>query len=144
MPLLGEIVRMNLQLWDGAPNKFVRAFVYDSAGNAFFAYPFVELSHIGNGLYINNEIPFPPGTPQLKMSYVVYDDAGYTIESRKYSRSADVFDLDNPNKILIVNESNIVGTLISGSLVGQLLESKDDILPGHNGVDGIVQGDLLC
>jgi hypothetical protein len=124
LPQVGEITRLNLQIYDGNPYKFVRAFVFDASGAPFYLYPYVNLTHVGNGLYINNQIPFPPGTPQLKISYTVFDDAQYTVVSRKYSDAIDVFDLTNPNTVTIVNQSNIVGTIMEGTLIGSITDPE--------------------
>lgn len=151
MPLVGEIIRLNIQLWDPNPGKFIRASLFDASGSPLINFPTVLMIHLSNGFYYNNQVPFPPGTPEVKVTYEVFDDALFSSVSRKYSNSADAFDLSTPDKILIVNESNIVGTMLGGSLVGlvvepdpilvgQLLENNDDPVPGSSQDDGYVVG----
>lgn len=113
------------------------------------------------------------GTPQVKVSYTVYNDALYQQISRKHSDAVDVFDLSSPDEILIVNQSTLTGTIADGSLVGsilqdtsvvgslvdgsiqgileekdsfvgELLENNDDLVPGSNSTDGTIQGEVLC
>lgn len=170
MPSVGGTTYLNCQLFDGATNKFVRAYLFDAVGLPLVVNPQVNLSHIGNGLY-TAQVPFPGGTPEIKASYSVFDDAGYTRISRKHSDAIDVFEITPP--VIVINQEGLIGTLQDGSLVGlfvepdsivgqlvggslagnfehadtfvgQLLESNDDLIPGKNPSNDGIEGQILC
>lgn len=85
-----EPILLNLQLWDGNPNKFVKAFLTNPSGAAYGS-P-VNLISVGNGLYLNNSLNMPT-LQALFVTYIVYTDAGYSIEDSAYTFGRDSFEL---------------------------------------------------
>ncbi len=121
MPKLGDPVRLNLQLFDGATDKFVRAWVLDDSGALLPGTP-VALSHQGYGLYANKSIAMP-STPQLKAVYRVYLDADFAEPSPIHSDAIDVFDLEIATQLA----TEIVG-YIDGDIVLQGYVEMNDIV----------------
>ena len=89
MPKVGTPIYLDLKLQDGNTGKFVRAFVRDVSGTPIAGSPAL-LTHIGEGRYINNSL-IMPDTPEVKASYIVYDDALFAVESSIYVHGADIF-----------------------------------------------------
>jgi len=73
---IGDKVPAQIQLFDGATNKYVRAWVRD-ANNVLVGGAPINLTHISNGLYSNLSLSVPP-TYFLTIQYIVYEDSGYT------------------------------------------------------------------
>lgn len=84
---VGEKVPTALQLADGAPNKYVRAWVYGAAGNLVQG-P-LALTHVADGLYITQAVTMP-NEPFLAVKYRVYDDPAFTTLSIDHSDSLDM------------------------------------------------------
>jgi hypothetical protein len=90
MPMIGERLHINLQLYDGDTNKYVRALFFNADGIQFAS---VDLTNIGEGLYSNSSVTMP-ATDQVKVVYKVYTSAAYTNLSQLHAVSMDVFDLE--------------------------------------------------
>jgi hypothetical protein len=90
MPAIGEKLRLNLQLWDGATNRYVKAYLYDGDDVEIAT---VNLSHVGRGLYADSTQEMP-NTPQVRVVYRVFNNASYTQVSEKHSDCLDVFELE--------------------------------------------------
>jgi hypothetical protein len=127
MPKVGESLQLNVQLFDGAENKYPRATLYDADGSELAASP-VDLSHVGSGLYTDDSVGMP-STEAVRAVYVIYDDAGHTTESSLHARSMDVFALE-------------FGAAGLAELEGQI--AQDDSLIGEIDADGEIVGQIEC
>jgi hypothetical protein len=113
MPRLGQPIFLNLQLFDGVSNKYVKAHVMDSAGVDLAGSP-LNCPHLAHGLYTDESLSMPFSL-QVKAVYKVYIDPGFTIPSDEHSDAIDVFDLD---KIDIM--ANLAGQIEDGSISGKI------------------------
>jgi hypothetical protein len=121
MPLIGEKIRLNLQLWDGATNRFVRAYLYDADGTQIAS---VNLAHLARGLYEDDSIQMP-STAQVRAVYRVYTNPSYTQVSEKHSDSIDVFVLDSAGPS---NCEELIGVIETGEeLIGTVSEAEEII-----------------
>jgi len=119
MPLIGEKIRLNLQLWDGATNRYVRAYLYDAAGSL---YATLNLSHVARGLYEDSS-QIMPDTAQIRAVYRVYTNSSYTQVSAKHCDSIDVFDRESVEP---VNCEELIGLIDTGEeLVGSISEAEE-------------------
>ena len=121
MPAVGAVIELNLQLFDGDTGKFVHAHVKDGAGVDVAGSPFA-LTHVGNGLYSDDSFAMPAGTTQVTATYIVYNDAGFTIESGTHSRAIDVYNLQ-PDQCISEIKTN-VNSLVSGAVGGCSIEGE--------------------
>ena len=80
---LGETVPLNLLLEDGNTSQYPRAYV-DKNGVAETT---VDLTHIIRGRYNGNWTPATLGI--YSVTYIVYSDAGRTIENTNYTRDLE-------------------------------------------------------
>ena len=88
---VGDSVPLHLQLFDGKTDKVGVATVFDDMKKEIFS---SQLAHVGNGLYINEDLKMP-NIPFMIASYIVFDGDK---ESMDYERASDVFYLENdPN-----------------------------------------------
>lgn len=127
MPKLGDPIRLNLQLYDGATNKYVRAYLTDQAGNALAGSP-VNLTHISNGLYKDSSINMPNAL-EVVAQYKVFDNAGYSVASAQHADAIDTFLLEivesNSGVVVqgIVSQSpTIQGIVTQNTITGKVLE----------------------
>lgn len=109
---VGDPIQLNLQLEDGATNKFPQAILRNQSGVLLSGSP-VSLTHVGDGLYQNDSIAMP-NTQEVTATYKVYDDAGHTVLSQFYSIELDVFGKDNASELV----SNL--KQLAGDLTGEL------------------------
>jgi hypothetical protein len=116
MPKLGEAIQLNLQLFDGATNKYVKAWLRNASGVALGT-PTVSLSHIGEGLYSNDSV-LMPDTSQVTAVYKVFDDAGFTTPSADHADALDIFELDSSGSIS--NELELSATIETDLLLAAL------------------------
>ena len=121
---IGDPIHLNLQLEDGAIDKYPQAILRDQIGTLMAGSP-VDLTHTGDGLYQNDSISMP-NTQEVTATYKVYDDSGHTILSSFYSVELDVFTKDNAAE-LVANLKQLAGD-ITGSIddVGGLSAFLDD------------------
>lgn len=90
MPMLGERIRLNLQLWDGAENKYVRAYLYDDSGDEIAT---VNMTHVGNGLYSDSSVVMP-FTNQVRAVYRIFSNSSYSFSSTRHAHAMEVFPLE--------------------------------------------------
>ena len=90
---VGASLPLALQLHDGATGKFVRAHVRNQAGTAVTGSPFA-LTHVAQGLYTNSAYTVLISETKLTITYITYDDAGFTTESVFHTRAAEMFDVE--------------------------------------------------
>ena len=85
---VGAKLPVALQLPDGAPNKFVRAWTYSPSGGVLSG-P-VGLLHAGAGLYLTSDMTMP-NQDFVAVQYRVYNDQGASQLSIEYGDALDVF-----------------------------------------------------
>jgi hypothetical protein len=122
MPKLGDPIRLNLELWDGATNYFIQAHLYDATDTELVGSP-VHLTSIANGLYTNDQLMMP-NTPEVKVVYQVFTDSGYSLISPVHSDAIDIFELETPSSSPSIY-SDLVGIVggqmnLTGSLESQV------------------------
>lgn len=86
----GDLLPIGLTLADGAVNQYPRAYVYDDDDNLLNT---VDLVHKANGFYapaIANDVNMP-NEVFVSVLYVVFSNAGRTVENTIYERDIDVF-----------------------------------------------------
>jgi hypothetical protein len=84
----GAAVPISLLLADGDGTKHPQASIHDETGVHLQT---LNLAHATNGLYVPAALYFMPDTSFITVVFVVYDDAGHTIESTRYNRVSDSF-----------------------------------------------------
>jgi hypothetical protein len=89
MPNFGNPIPLEIQLFDGNPNQFVRARVFTNAGAEVSGSP-VALPIVAgsNGLY-QALGPAMPNVPSVTVQYKVYQDSGFTTPSPTYADSVE-------------------------------------------------------
>lgn len=113
---LGSTIHLNLQLEDGATDKFPSAILRDKDGTQISV---EELTHTGNGLYQNDD-QVMPNTDEVTATYLVYEDSDRTTISPLYGAALDVYTLDRTLS-LVEDINNSINALVSGSLPGESL-----------------------
>ena len=83
----GSALPLTLQLEDGDATKFPQAAVYSPAGVLLTT---LDLAHVATGLSTNTTYVMP-SEDWVAATYVVYDDAGHTVESSIHLRAQDTF-----------------------------------------------------
>lgn len=116
---VGDPIQLHLQLEDGNTALFVRAYLTDNTG-AVFGTP-IALSHVGEGLYLDNSVGMP-AFDFVQATYVVFNDAGFTSESDLYGRSIDIFQRDEllPQQLpegtdleaVVASDETVVGEVV--------------------------------
>lgn len=91
---INEQVPIVLQLADGAIDQYPRATIYDTAHNLLVTR---DLAHSSNGTYIPSVSYAMPDETFVSVVYVVFSDAGHTIESLVYERDLDIFEQVYPD-----------------------------------------------
>ena len=116
MPKIGDTLQLNCQLYDGATNKYVKAWLRDASGVALSPAT-ATLAHVGEGLYSNDSVVMPT-TQQVTAVIKVFDDAGFTTPSSLHSDVLDVFDLDTEISL----PPDVTGFITSTNLTAKVLE----------------------
>ena len=88
MVKVGEAVPVALQIADGNEAQFPRAEIRDNGGTLLTT---LNLDHEASGLYVPSTPYLMPDVLFIKVTYIVYSDAGHTTESTLYLRDVDVF-----------------------------------------------------
>lgn len=96
---LGEIVPLNLQLFDGNEEMTVRAIVQDSLNKVVFE---GQLLHTVGGMYRSSQL-LMPDTDILIATYIVFDGKK---ESKEYERATDKFERDRSDELLDSIQNN--------------------------------------
>jgi hypothetical protein len=105
---VGELVPLELQLDDGNAGVFPRALVYD-AGGALVATR--DLAHVAAGRYASSAQTMP-NTTVLAATYVVYSDAGHTVDATAtYPRALDTWQLDANAAAIAAGFASVESTL---------------------------------
>ena len=146
--LVGEIIRLDLQLFDGATDKFVRAFLNDKDGNPYTPAS-VDLSHANNGLYKHFSLTYPD-IPQLTATFKVFDDSGFTQESINHAEALDTFEIDSSitNQTILDKMNQVIDIVTSHDVNSQIIGIVQEqlTLTGivvEDDVTGVVLDDLI-
>lgn len=122
MPRVGEAIRINLQLFDGATGKYPRAFVYKPNGSQVTGSP-VALAHVANGLYENAALVMPDEV-EVRAVIKVYNDALFSTLSSTHSDALEVYQREDEGSVN--GSADLIGTIqTEDDLVGQL-QTNDD------------------
>jgi len=115
--IAGQTLPLSCKLGDLAEDKYVLAFIRDETGAAVSTVP---LLHSGEGLYESSAETMPAGVDFLTVSYVVYDDAAFSVVSDRYQNGTDVFDYSETDDTIIDKLNQIISTLnaVQGSSTG--------------------------
>lgn len=125
----GDPIQLNLQLEDGATNKFPQAILRNQSGTLLPVSP-VSLTHTGDGLYQNDSI-IMPNTQEVTATYKVYDDAPRTLLSQIYSIELDVFTKDSAAEIISIQQQltgDLTGYINDYGAVGGILYDTGKVL----------------
>lgn len=119
---VGDPIFLELGLSDKETNRYVRARLYDENNVEIVGSPFT-LSHVNNGLYVNQTLTMP-NTPILRAYYEVFTDPGMTIPDNLYpSLYTDTFVLvDKPS--INVDVSNLQAIAMDQDLQATVLDSN--------------------
>lgn len=127
MPLQGDPIQLTLQLEDGVTSQFPRAYLTDSAGAAVSGSP-ADLTHEGNGLYVNSAVNMP-NSAIVKVTYKVFSDSGHTTLNTAYGHALDNFYLTSADDAEQILDTELVETgltvrqalkLIASAVAGKL------------------------
>jgi len=123
MPKVGNKIPLFCQLFDGATNMYVRAYLVNS-DLAFLPQSPVNLTNAGNGTYESNAVVMPD-TEFVVAIYKVFQDAVYTIPSDTHADCEDIFELfefDSETIIdLLIDIRNNVNTLLAQGIAMKLV-----------------------
>lgn len=122
---VGASLPLSLQLHDGATGKFVRAFVRNQSDTAVTGSPFA-LTHVAQGLYTNSAYTVLISETKLKVTYVVYDDAGFTTESVFHTRAGELFDVETQVETARTDVLTRLGTPAGASVSVDIAAVKSD------------------
>ena len=118
---VGDKLPVALQLPDGAPNKFVRAWTYGSNGELVSG-P-TPLNHIAAGLYVTNTLTMP-NSEFVAIQYRVYEDAAYTTLSSDYGDAVDTVSRTNLSGIVTTTNLEDAKNEIMSSVGGSSNQVK--------------------
>lgn len=118
---VGEPMRLRLNLGDNASGKFIRAFL--SSDGTPLPVPFANLIELETGLYGNNSYLMPAGNAVIDVKFIVYLDAGFTVEDPTYFSATDQYEIETfdasqftpplPEKVYAVFESNEAEVIVN-------------------------------
>lgn len=128
-----EKMFLSLQLFDGDDTKYIRAYLVDQLG---WDLTEIDLTNVGRGLYTDYNYEYP-NRPIVEVTYVVYDDDSYSIESDRYSRAQDLFQLLPEREAVVIdtsqpelvgfvtdNDENVFGDIEDTVLIGEVSEEE--------------------
>lgn len=122
---LGDILYLNLQLYDGEARFPLRVFVTlrDDLGNIFE--PPFEIFHVGGGMFRDNTKTMP-ATPFLTAIYTVFEVDGIT-PNEKYLIAEDVYVRDLEGEIIFtlpIQIANVSSIELEASISDEQLEAE--------------------
>ena len=89
---IGDALPISLLIEDGATGQYPQAEVRDSVGILLTT---INLLHVAGGLYLPAAIYVMPDESSVSVTYIVYGDASYAVESTIYLRDCDIFNTDD-------------------------------------------------
>lgn len=90
MPIVGQKLPIQFQLFDNRTDLFPVAVIRNDAGTQISGSPFT-LASVANGLYTTLSVDFPAGTDFVSVQYLVYSDSGHTTLSDSEGSGATSF-----------------------------------------------------
>lgn len=118
---VGQKIPLALQLFDGATDRHVRAWVRKPDGTQLSGSPYT-LSHVASGLYENDNATMPD-SDWVTAQYRVFDDSGFTSPSEDHADALDTF----TRSTSIENGSEVAGFIDSGGEVLGLAQGSDAV-----------------
>lgn len=103
--VLEEIV-LDVTLWDGAGDKYVKATIKGDGIEVIYS-P-VVLPHIGLGQYLKTDssIVFPANIKHLSIVYEVFSDNAYSIKSNQHSNATEHYLLTEGDSLELIDTIN--------------------------------------
>lgn len=96
MAQIFDIIALDVQLWDYATDKYIRARVYADGNEMPYSPVFVPHKNSGYYFRVDSEIFFPENTQHLSIVYEIYADAGFNTLSRRHAPVSEHYVKDNP------------------------------------------------
>lgn len=125
MPKLGYPLFLNVELWDGATDMFVLAYVRDENDVEVPGSP-VICSHVGHGLYTNSSLVMLD-TRQMKATYEIFKDALHTVISPDHSNAIDVFDFEETAIQIAGLGTDLAGVMDAGNDLSGAVDGLVDL-----------------
>lgn len=133
---VGEPLRLRLSLGDNNTSKFVKAFL--SSDGAPLLVPTATLAHFGQGIYGNNSYLMPASFAVIDIKYIIYLDAGFTVEDPTYFSATDQYEIDDfdstnflppfPQQVFAQVENGRVDVQVKPpSLIGAVMGAQSSI-----------------
>lgn len=119
MPKIGEKLRLRLQLFDFADDKYPKAFLYDENGGSLGS---VNLDLVEDGLYQNNDFSMPD-TELVTAIFKVYSDSGRTTLNEDYLPSIVNFGKTERTLSVLDLEAEIESNELDGEVLTQELDA---------------------
>lgn len=142
-----ESIPLFAKLGKAETDKYVRAYLRDANG-APYSTPSVDLSHAGEGLYVDNSVIFSGALP-LIASYQVFNDSGYSEKADIYDDADIVIPVDFGEVVrkdaiigVMVNDA-ITGVLKGGSITGVFHEEYFNAIFKDDKAVGVVPSDVI-
>lgn len=107
----GDTLPVALQLEDGDETMHPRATLYRPDGSVLAT---LDLAHVGQGYYNDLSQTLPASTEFVDVVFVVYEDAGHTVESQRYARSQTVFTPRARASTVVMSSTSAVSVASSG------------------------------
>lgn len=150
---VGELLSVSLQAFNGAEDLYPQAIVRDTAGAVLAT---IDLSHVGDGLYVNRTF-LMPNFVIVTTQYKVYTDSDHTVLHEDYQDGLDVYVKDDPLTSALISDGTIFGLvqdtdelygvvediLIDNDLIGFIEDSDMVGLVEADELIGILEGDSL-
>lgn len=146
-------IALDVQLWDYATDKYVRARVY--ADGFEMPYSPIAIPHKELGYYFlfDSAIFFPENTQHFSIVYEIYKDSSFTQLSKRHAPFSEQYTFDRPPSLIsdpnILKKLNqIIDIVTSHDVNSQILGEieQDFALVGHviqEEVIGVLYDDLI-
>lgn len=150
---VGEKIPLDLVLWDGAENKYVKAIIRSGSHEISGSPVAVPHNSFGHYYFSRSSLVVPDGSKFISIEFIVYNDVAMTIESGAHERAMDIYEIDQDpsssgvsekldqiieivtshglnNRIVgYVSTDHIHGVVVDEELEGKI--SKDFVLTGY-------------
>lgn len=144
---IGKEVPIVLQIEDGAVDQYPQAVIRDDEGNLLAT---LDLAHADNGAYTPASPYLMPNEDYIRVTYIIYSDAGHITESSMYFRDIDVFVQIYPNdyKADVSNLDVLVSSRSSHSdptsaIKGTPGKTIQEVFDNERGTDGVPLNPVL-
>lgn len=127
----GDPIPIALQLEDGNATQFPQASLYLPDETLLAT---LDLTHVADGYYNNLSQAYPTSTEFIDVAYVIYEDAGHTVESTQYTRAQDVFSIDEaastpgptPDPVIVIErQQGAIGITVNQPFAGGVAISHE-------------------